>query len=214
MTGHNKIIRGDGEVSLDGKTNAEAYDALAESYDDQLAGWGYEAPEQAARFLAKYLPVFYVAEILDCGCGTGMTGVALRAAGAGGTITGLDMSEVSLKVAGAKKVYDKLGAADLNQPLALGDNSVDGVLCVGVLSYVREEPLLREWKRVIRPGGVAVFTSRDDFFESRNFADMLARLEAEGGWSNEHVSSPMPYLVDHPEFTKDIQVIYAACRIE
>jgi predicted TPR repeat methyltransferase len=213
MAGHDKIIRGDGEVSLDGKTNAKAYDALAENYDDQIAGWGYEAPEQGARFLAKYLPAFDTAEILDCGCGTGMTGAALRAAGAGGTITGLDMSETSLKVAGTKNAYDKLDTADLNQPLALGDNSVDGVLCVGVLSYVREEPLLREWKRVIRPGGVVVFTSRDDFFESRNFADTLARLEAEGGWTNVHVSSPMSYLADHPEFAEDVQVIYAACRI-
>ena len=64
-------------------------------------------------------------------------------------LTGLDMSEASLAVARTKEVYSELGTADLNQALAFGDNSVDGVLCVGVLSYVRAEPLLREWKRVI-----------------------------------------------------------------
>lgn len=214
MAGHDKVIRGDGAVSLDGKANAETYDAMASSYDKQLLDWGYEAPEQAARLLAKHLPSFKTAEILDCGCGTGMTGAALRAAGAGGRITGLDMSEASLGIAGTKQVYDNLATADLNQPLTLGDNSVDGVLCVGVFTYVREEPLLREWKRVIRPGGVMVFTSRDDFFENRGFADTLARLEAEGGWATLHVSSPMPYLADHPEFAEDIQVIYAVCRVE
>jgi predicted TPR repeat methyltransferase len=213
MADQDSVIRGDGDVSMDGKTNAKAYDAMAENYDGQLADWGYEAPEQAARLLAEHLPAFETAEILDCGCGTGMTGAALRAAGATGVITGLDMSETSLGIAGAKKAYDKLDTADLNQPLAFGDNSIDGVLCVGVLSYVREEPLLREWKRMIRPGGIVVFTSRDDFFESRNYADTLARLEAEGGWTNVHISGPMPYLADHPEFAEDVQVIYGVCRI-
>lgn len=214
MAGHNRIVRGDGDVSLDGKANAKAYDAMASEYDEQLLGWGYEAPERAAQFLAKYLAAFKVAKILDCGCGTGMTGVALRAAGAHGVITGLDMSKTSLEIAGAKRIYDKLATADLNQPLPLADNSVDGVLCVGVLTYVYEELLLREWKRVIRPGGSVAFTSRDDFFESRLFADTLACLEAEGGWRIQHVSKPMPYLAGHPEFAEKIQVIYTVCQIE
>ncbi|MDA1310681.1 MAG: class I SAM-dependent methyltransferase [Proteobacteria bacterium] len=213
MASHDKVIRGDGDVSLDGKKNAETYDAMAPNYDEQLWNWAYEAPEQAAKLLAKYLPDLKTATILDCGCGTGMTGAALRKVGAGGVITGLDMSEASLEVARTKGVYDRLEAADLNQPLAFEDDGIDGVLCVGVLSYVREEPLWREWKRVIRPGGVVVFTSRDDFFESRGYADTLARLEAEGGWTMEHVSDPMPYLADHPEFAEDIQVVYCVCRV-
>ena len=213
MVGHNSIIRGDGKISLDGKTNAKAYDAMASEYDEQIMTWGYEAPVQAVRLLAKFLPAFKTAEILDCGCGTGMNGAALRAAGARGMLTGLDVSEASLEIAGAKKVYDKLTTADLNQLLAIDDNSVDGVLCVGVLTYVHEERLLREWKRVIKSGGVVVFTSRTDFFESRKFSDTLAVLEAQGNWSNLHISARMPYLANHPEFADDIQVIYAVCRI-
>lgn len=213
MAGHDNIIRGDGDVSMDGKVNAESYDALAPTYDEQLATWGYEAPERAAEYLARYLTNFNTADILDCGCGTGMTGAALRAAGAGGVITGLDMSEASLEIARAKGVYDSLGTADLNQTLAFDDNSIDGVLCIGVFSYVREEPLLREWKRVIRPGGVVVFTSRDDFFQARGYTDTLARLETEGGWNTLRITEPMPYLADHPEFAEDIQVIYGICRV-
>mgnify|MGYP006184039451 CR=1 FL=1 len=213
MVSHDKVIRGDGDVSLDGKTNAETYDTMSPNYDEQLSNWGYEAPEQAATFLAKHLPDLKTATILDCGCGTGMTGAALRKAGAGGVISGIDMSKASLEVARTKGIYDRLETADLNQPLAFEDAAVDGVLCVGVLTYVREEPLFREWKRVIRPGGVVVFTSRDDFFESRRYADTLTRLEAEGGWTTVHISDPMPYLADHPEFAKDVQVIYGVCRV-
>jgi predicted TPR repeat methyltransferase len=213
MVSHDKIIRGDGDVSLDGKTNGETYDAMAPNYDEQLSNWSYEAPEQAVRLLAKHLPNLKTATILDCGCGTGMTGAALRKAGAGGAITGLDMSKASLEIARTKGVYDRLETADLNQSLAFEDETIDGALCVGVLSYVNEKPLLREWKRVIRPGGIIVFTSRDDFFEDRNYTDTLARLEAEGGWSTLHISHPMPYLADHPEFAKDVQVIYGVCRV-
>ena len=214
MADHGKIIRGDGAVSLDGRTNAESYDTLAPNYDTQLTGWGYEAPEQAARLLGEYLPTFKTAEILDCGCGTGMTGAALRDLGADGVITGLDMSETSLDIARAKDIYDRLEVADLNTALPFGDNAVDGVLCVGVFSYVHEEPLLREWKRVIRPGGVAVFTSRDDFFASRGYAKTLARLDAEDGWRTLKVTGPMPYLADHPEFAENVQVIYGVCRVD
>ena len=64
----------DGAVTL--------YDSWASTYDQTLRDWGYEAPERVARLVAEFassaistpgLPVF------DCGCGTGMTGVALVA---------------------------------------------------------------------------------------------------------------------------------------
>ncbi len=208
MDTHKTIIRGDGDVSLDASVNAEHYDALADDYDRQLRGWGYEAPEVGARLLAENLDGFAGAHILDCGCGTGMTGEALRAAGAGGVIDGIDASEASLVVAREKGVYDSLAPADLNRPLALADNAVDGVLCVGVLSYVHEEPLFREWMRVARPGGVVVFTCRDDFFAERGYAATLERLEQEGGWHRVALTGPMPYLPDHPEFADKVRVVY------
>lgn len=213
MDTHKSIIRGDGDVSLDASVNAEHYDALAEDYDAQLRQWGYEAPEVGARLLADNLEGFAGAHILDCGCGTGMTGEALRAAGAEGTIDGVDASEASLAVARKKGVYDSLAPADLNRPLALGDSSVDGVLCVGVLSYVREEPLFREWMRVVCPGGVVVFTCRDDFFDQRGYPATLERLEQEGGWQRIEVTGPMPYLADHEDFADKIRVIYGVFRV-
>jgi len=214
MVGHDHVIRGDGAVSLDGAENAKSYEAMASDYDRQLVDWGYEAPERAVGFLKAHLPSFENATILDCGCGTGMTGRALRQAGAEGRITGLDLSTSSLDIARKKSVYDDLRVADLNQPLEMRDDSVDGVLCVGVFSYIREDSLLREWKRVIRSGGIVVFTSRDDFFDSRGVARTLERLNAEDGWSTVHISEPLPYLPRHPEFAETIRVIHGVCRVE
>jgi len=214
MAGENNVIRGDGAVSLDSHQNAKSYDEMAPTYDQKLVDWGYEAPDRASGFLKEFLDGFETAAILDCGCGTGMTGLALRGAGARGRITGLDISGSSLEIARDKKVYDDLRVADLNKPLPLENNAFDAVLCVGVFSYVREEALMREWKRVIRPSGIAVFTSRDDFFESRGIADVLDGLAREGGWSTVSVSDPLPYLPRHPEFADTIQVIHGVCRVD
>ena len=207
-----KILRTDGNVSRSSAVNAESYDAWASDYDRELADWGYEAPEQAAGLLKSHLRKFEKAEILDCGCGTGMTGAALRAAGAGGRLTGLDASLSSLETAKQKKIYDRLDAADLNQPLPLDDASVDGVLCIGVLTYLEEAAIFREWLRVLRSGGVAVFTSRDDFWQSRGIAEMLNRLELDGRWEALHVSRPMPYLPGHPDFADKVKAVYAVYR--
>jgi predicted TPR repeat methyltransferase len=209
---HEKIIRSDGKVSRIWSENAESYDAWADSYDRELADWGYEAPERAADLLQEHLERFETARILDCGCGTGMTGAALRKAGAGGEMIGFDASRDSLEAAEKKRVYDRLDFADLNKRLALEDASVDGILCIGVLTYLEEEPIFREWLRVLRPGGVVVFTSRDDFWQTRGIADILARLEAAGHWTECHVSPPMPYLPGNPDFADKVRAIYGVFR--
>ena len=208
MTDYDKILRGDGQVSMDGSANAATYDAWASDYDRELAEWGYEAPSRAARFLAKNSDDPATARVLDCGCGTGMTGVALRDAGFGGPLVGFDMSKASLDVARQKNIYADLQPVDLNEPLPLETDSLDGVLCVGVLTYVKEAPLLREWMRVLRPGGVAVFTCRDDFWISRGFDETLGALEAESILKRLEVSEPMPYIPGNPEFGTKVQIHY------
>lgn len=212
MTDFDKIIRGDGKVSMDGTTNAASYDAWADDYDADLRQWGYEAPTRAAEFLSKHLDGFATARVLDCGCGTGMTGAALREAGCGGPLIGYDMSASSLEIARSKEIYADLRAVDLNGPLPMSADSVDGVLCIGVLTYVEAAPLCREWIRVLRPGGVAVFTSRDDFWQTRGFETMLSGLEDEGLIARLETTGAMPYLPGNPQFGDKVRVIYGVIR--
>lgn len=208
VTDYDKILRGDGQVSRDGAANAESYDAWASDYDRQLAAWGYEAPQRAAGLLSRHLEGIADARILDCGCGTGMTGAALRDAGFGGPITGFDMSTASLEIARSKGIYADLEQVDLNGPLPLESGTIDGILCVGVLTYVEEAPLLREWMRVLRPGGVAVFTCRTDFWESRGFEATLSGMEKAGSLKRLETTGPLPYIPGNPEFGTRIQIIY------
>ena len=49
--------------------------------------------------------------------------------------------------------------ADANAALPFADGSFDGVVCVDAVNHLRDRAaVLREWRRVLRPGGRAVFT--------------------------------------------------------
>ena len=207
------VIRGDGDVSMEGRVNARHYDELAPHYEEQLVAWGYDAPERGAELLLKHLGSEAAEHILDCGCGTGMAGKALRDRGAKGALIGADISEISLAHAADKGVYDETRIVDLNTQLPFGDDVFDGVLCIAVLSYVEAEPVFREWIRTARPGGVVVFTCREDFFDSRDYEAILQRLEAEGGWERLEVTAPLPYLPGHEEFAEAIGVVYGCFRV-
>ena len=79
-------------------------DDWADSYDASLVSWGYPAPRRMAETLAAH-GVPSTAAILDLGCGTGMSGEALRAhdPSFSGTLTGVDISQKSLDLVAATK---------------------------------------------------------------------------------------------------------------
>lgn len=174
---------------------AEHYDAWASSYERDLDAWSYRAPARVARSVVAHRPD--AAQVLDVGCGTGLVGAALRAAGSQAEITGLDVSEASLRVAAASGVYAALHPADLQQPLELPDDSVDVVVCVGVLTYLpATEAVWRELVRVTRPGGIVALTQREDLWGPRDCQAILDRLASEGAWTPVEVDGPAPYLPD------------------
>ncbi|MFA6601155.1 MAG: class I SAM-dependent methyltransferase [Candidatus Omnitrophota bacterium] len=96
--------------------------------------------------------------ILDLGCGAGETAVYFSLAGA--EVTGCDISERSLEVGEAlagkfgTKVRWVHGSAS---SLAARDSSFDLVYANGVLHHVRLSAALKEVRRVLAPGGTAVF---------------------------------------------------------
>lgn len=63
--------------------------------------------------------------------------------------------------------------------------------CVGVLTYVPDsEAILREFARLVRPGGTAPVIQRDDLFAARSFDWSLDGLVAAGAFSNAAVTAP------------------------
>lgn len=191
---------------------ADYYDRWAGSYNADLADWSYDAPAHAAALLAASSPLNE--PVLDVGCGTGLTGLALRAAGFT-DVRGVDISTKSIALAQQTGAYSDLVSADLQSlPLPYGDASVSGMLCIGVLTYVPDtHAILEEFCRICRPSGCTVFTQRDDLFQERGCADILAAMEADGRWQKISISPPMPYLPGNEEFAEQIQVIYCSFRV-
>jgi methyltransferase-like protein 27 len=191
------------------------YDELAAEYDTTLDAWGYAAPARAAELvLAGLNATAASANVLDAGCGTGLAGAALRAAGYAGRLVGLDLSPASLERAAKRQVYDSLDTADLQRPLPIAENVFDAAMCVGVLTYVPDvSGIWRQFCRVVRPGGVVVCTQRDDLWRSRECDRALDELERDHRWTVFHLSTPQPYLPGNDDFGDRIGARFVAARV-
>ncbi|MEE4302435.1 MAG: class I SAM-dependent methyltransferase [Pseudomonadales bacterium] len=195
------------DISRESADVARYYDDWAEDYDAQITGWGYSAPETAARRLLGRLPP--PATLIDVGCGTGLTGAALRAAGYE-IVDGVDVSDRSLEIAAATGHYRRTEHADFQAlPTTIESNAYDGLLCVGVLTYLPEtEAVLREFARIVRPGGWMVITEREDLFAELDVQAALDALVAEGVLAQAHVSEASPYLPTHRQFGDQLGILY------
>jgi predicted TPR repeat methyltransferase len=209
----------DDEWLVSGSTSIDEirgyYEALAASYDATLASWGYDAPWHSAALLLASLGGDGASQtVLDAGCGTGLAGQALREAGFGGRLLGIDLSPESVALAIERGIYDAVVVGDLQQRLAYDDDSVDGVVCVGVLTYVPDiAAICGEFCRVTRPGGAIVLTQRDDIWRERRCNGVLHDLERDGRWAVTRLSPPASYLPGNADFGDEIRVRYLAARV-
>ena len=191
---------------------ADRYDAWAKAYDDDLAAWSYQAPEVVAEIVVTRHPE--AGSVLDVGCGTGLVGRALRARGFAGRILGLDISQASLEIARRSGAYDAVEQADLQQRLPFEDDSVDAVVCVGVMTYLPEvEAVWREFARVARPEGSSSRPSARTCGTSRECQAVVDRLQAEGVWTPLEITGPAPYLPEGYGGTPEVGCYYLTARI-
>ncbi len=166
----------------------DLYDQWAQQYDKDLEAEDYAFPKLVVQALLDTLggpsddnKQLEKLSILDAGCGTGLVGIQLARFGAT-NITGLDISPGMLEVARKTSCYTALETADLSKPLAKSDGSVDSVTCVGTLTrgHVGPQPVLEEFTRVVKTGGVIVATVLDDVWESGGFRAEVDRLRDAG----------------------------------
>ena len=147
------------------RTEAETrdvYDAWADSYEAEVAGNGYATPARCAAALARVSDDL-AAPVLDFGCGTGLSGLALRNAGFT-TIDGVDLSAGMIAEAGEKEVYRSLQQIDGNTPLAKGayaQIAAIGVIGAGAAPISTLDRLMHALDR----GGRLVFSFNDHTLE-------------------------------------------------
>ena len=200
------------EGSTDSTAIKSYYDEWAETYDATLSSWNYQAPEDAADALCKHLKPG--ANVLDVGCGTGLFGQAMSGR-LDCVIEGIDISAGSLEITKGKGGYGRLHCHDLQvTPLPVPDDGFDAVACVGVMTYIKDEPsLLADLCRVVRPGGYILFTQRDDLWAERNFDSILEDFEHRKLWTPLKISQAKPYLPENDDFSDRIRVIQVICRV-
>lgn len=132
------------------------YDLWAETYDDASGALRALEEVEVDRLLEEVAGL----RVLDAGCGTGRH--AVRLAGRGAAVTGVDFSEGMLARASAKPGAE--GARwvrhDLEQPpLPFEAGAFERVVSGLVLDHIeRLEPFLRELRRVCAVGGRVVLT--------------------------------------------------------
>jgi len=136
------------------------YAEWAAAYDDDLTEAGYPTPGRLARALAAEMPD-RAAPVLDFGCGTGLSGLALRAAGFG-AIDGTDITPEMLERAAATGVYRKtwLGEPGTMGAVKPGDYAAIGA--AGVVSLGAAPPeTLAMLLDALAPGGLLAFSYND-----------------------------------------------------
>lgn len=155
-----------------GEQTLDHYQRWAGTYDQEVGvDNGYAQPARAAG------PYDHV---LDVGCGTGLSGVALRDAGFT-RLDGCDFSPPMLERAAETGVYRRLFEADLNAGLNIDGDAYDHAVAVGVFSFGHIRPdALREVLRVVRAGGAVVVGVNDHFWEVGELPAELDAIEADG----------------------------------
>ncbi len=108
------------------------YQDWSRTYDAEVAENGYATPARVAEALADVVPDRST-PVLDIGCGTGISGMALRAQGFD-ILDGSDFSEAMLAQARKKGIYRTLLLADLTDPMPFKDGAYQVITAIGVLN--------------------------------------------------------------------------------
>ena len=134
-----------------------------ETYGEDLgqSSW-MTAPEWLG--FADQLGVRGDSDVLEVGSGSGGPGVYL-AEQRGCRLTGVDLNEHGVQNANAlaesRGVADRVRfqVVDASTPLPFADGRFDAVISNDAMCHIRDRALvLRDWFRVLRPGGRALFT--------------------------------------------------------
>lgn len=136
----------------------DLYDDWSASYDAEIAENGYATPRRCAQALAARMDDL-TAPILDFGCGTGLSGLALKLAGFE-TIDGLDLSAEMLAEAGKKDVYRTLAQIGPDTPLPHAPGDYAAIAAIGVIGAAPIS-VLDTLMNGLASGGKLVFSLND-----------------------------------------------------
>jgi SAM-dependent methyltransferase len=139
-------------------------------------------------------------DVLEVGCGAGVD--LVRFARGGARVTGVDVAESAIALAKANFAQQGL-TADLRvadgEALPFADASFDCVFAHGVVQYTADDRrLVAEVRRVLRPGGLAIF----QVYNRRSWLNVLSKVMKVG---LEHEDAPVLKKYTWDEFAALLQ---------
>ncbi|MEM6713091.1 MAG: class I SAM-dependent methyltransferase, partial [Pseudomonadota bacterium] len=160
------------------------YNRLPGAYNGLVGALGYSAPTLVAHALAEELSQAQkpaAINILDAGCGTGLTAQAVLQRFPGATVCGFDLSDKMLAEARKTNRYARLQTANATQALPFDDNSFDAAVSSGLytLGHVGPEALTPVLD-TIKPGGLFALNIYDAAWEELHFEEAINQLAAKG----------------------------------
>jgi len=154
------------------------YTAWAATYDDELVRNGYRSPQRCAEAIARFAP--FDTPVLDVGCGTGLSGVAL--ANVGYTdVSGQDVNAEMLDQARKLDLYRELWVTDVDEPFPFEVGTYGVLAAVGVIGPGAGPAMLIDGAiRALAPGGLLVFSYNDLALATPEYRDALDEVIASG----------------------------------
>jgi predicted TPR repeat methyltransferase len=145
------------------------YDKWATTYDQEIADNGYETPRRCAAALVASVPDLN-APILDLGCGTGLSGLALRQAGFT-SIDGCDLSQGMLDQAAKRNgIYRALWLADVSDPFPFQAGTYAHIVAIGVIATTHAPArTIDAALNALPSGGCFVFSLNDHTLQDPSF---------------------------------------------
>ena len=148
------------------------YGDWAASYDAEVKENGYATPGRAAAALFAKLPEPQT-PVLDYGCGTGLSGLALKLAGFE-MIDGMDPSPEMLNGAREKNVYRRLSQLDVTAKAPIEQGSYKAIAAIGVIGTgAAPVGTLDILLHALNKGGLLVFSYNDHALAIPSFEGRL-----------------------------------------
>ena len=154
----------------DGDYVKRLFDEFADHFDDSLEKVDYNAPEQLIALAKQILPdsdspLFL--NILDIGCGTGLTGMQFKSLSQ--SLKGIDISPRMLDSARKRGVYDELEENEILNALVRHQNDTDIIVSADTFPYFGDlESVFLSVTSALKDNGLFLFTvetheSNDDY---------------------------------------------------
>jgi len=134
-----------------------------EAFGEDIGQNSWLTVDEHDRFI-EWLSPTDQSRVLDVACGSGLTTLRI-AQRTGCSVVGIDIHESAIgeaqkasKLASleTRATFERADAAG-RQPF--GDASFDGLVCIDAINHLpNRQAVLAEWARMLRPGGVLVFT--------------------------------------------------------